>query len=66
LIQKQEALRPEAPSGFGASINLLRRLAQAEVRLGPTQASERAKTISDPRLRAYFLVSMATAILGNI
>lgn len=66
LIQKQEALRPEAPSGFGASINLLRRLAQAEVRLGPTQASERAQTISDPRLRAYFLVSMATAILGNI
>jgi hypothetical protein len=66
LIQKQAALRPGAPSGFGASTYLLSRLTQVAASLDPTQAAKRAYSISDPRLRAYFLVSVATAILRKI
>lgn len=63
LIQKEGTLRPEAPSGFGTSASSLSRLAQAAASLDPTQAAQRAQAISDPRLRAYFLVSVAREIL---
>jgi len=63
LIQKQAALRPGTPSGFESSTVLLRRVAQAEATLDPSQVAQRAQKISDPRLRAFFLISMATEIL---
>jgi tetratricopeptide (TPR) repeat protein len=63
LIQEQAALRPGMPSGFESSTALLRRVAQAEATLDPLQAAQRAQRISDPRLRAFFLISMATELL---
>lgn len=63
LREKQAAILPMVPGGFGVSANLLRRLAQVETYADPTHAAKRAESISDPRLRAFVLLGIAKHIL---
>jgi len=62
FLEKQAATKSVAPSGLDSAVGWLSRLAQVETGLNPKDAVGRTESISDPRFRAYVLLSVAGEI----